>query len=140
MNTGRAFVAGMIGALVMSAIMIWLRAVGVPLHIELRLAAMLGTHIWAVGFIAYLVIGGLVGLVYASIFEWWLHQAGVGPGLLVGACHTIVSGFIWSQLAGPGRFWENFGAPGIVALILVHFAYGAVVGGLYRTRHVLEYF
>ena len=47
MNSGRAFVAGVVGALVMSLIMVLLRAAGVPLHIELRLAAALGTRIWA---------------------------------------------------------------------------------------------
>ncbi len=37
MNSGRAFVAGVVGAIVMSLIMVLLRAAGVPLHIELRL-------------------------------------------------------------------------------------------------------
>lgn len=140
MNAGRAFGAGVIGAAIMSAIMVWLRAVGVPLHIELRLAAILGTHLWIVGLAAYLLIGGIIGLGYAAVFEWVLHQAGVGPGLLIGACHTIFAGFVWSQLSGPGRFWENLGVPGIAALFLLHFLYGAIVGGLYRTEHVLEYY
>src|SRR5690348_16165140 len=40
-NAARAFVAGIIGAVVMSLIMIGLRAIGVPLHLELRIAGML---------------------------------------------------------------------------------------------------
>lgn len=137
MNPARAFGAGVIGALGMSLIMIWLRAIGVPLHIELRLASLFGTTIWAVGFAAYLVIGGILGLIYALVFELVLHQAGVGPGLMLGACTTIFAGFFWSFFSGPGQFWERFGAAGIASLFLVHFVFGAIVGGLYKTEHTL---
>lgn len=139
MNTGRAFVAGIIGTVVMSVVMLGMRAAGVPLHIETRLGGAIGMASWLPGLILYVLIGGLVALVYAAIFEWWLHQAGVGPGLLLGACNTIFAGFIWSRMAGPGQFWDRFGAAGIGTLFLVHFVYGAVVGGLYRTKHTLEY-
>jgi hypothetical protein len=138
-NPARAFVAGVAGAIVMSLLMIWLRAIGIPIHLELRIASMLGLHAWVVGLIAYLLIGGIVGLIYALVFEYILNDAGIGPGLMVGACHSIFAGFIWSQLTGPGRFWENFGAAGIAALFLLHFIYGAVVGGLYRTEHHLAW-
>ena len=137
MNTGRAFVAGVIGALVMSFIMIGLRAAGIPLHIESQLAAVLGTRVWAVGFAAHVIIGGLIGLAYAVVFEFVLNEAGVGPGILVGACNTIFAGFVWAALGGPGSFWHTLGVGGIVALFVVHVTYGAIVGGLYRTQHVL---
>lgn len=136
-NPARAFVAGVVGAIVMSLLMIWLRAIGIPLHLEMRLASMIGIHVWAAGLAAYLIIGGIVGLIYALAFEYILNEAGVGPGLMVGACHSIFAGFIWAQLTGPGRFWDNFGPGGIAALFLLHFVYGAVVGALYRTEHHL---
>ena len=140
MNPGRAFIAGVIGALAMSVIMIWLRAIGVPIHLELKLAAMLGTSLWIVGLVAYLLIGGVLALGYAVVFEYVLNQAGIGAGLLVGACHTIAAGFVWSQLTGPGPFWFSFGSSGIATLFLLHFVFGAIVGGLYRTEHKLAYF
>lgn len=139
MNAGRAFVVGIAGTVIMSLIMAALRQAGVPLHVEARIAQWFGTGAWEVGFLAYVLLGGVIALAYAAIFEWVLHQAGVGPGLLLGACNTIVAGFIWARLAGPGQFWQHFGAAGMAALFLTHFAYGAVVGGLYRTRHQLEY-
>jgi len=138
-NPVRAFVAGVIGAIAMSLLMIWLRAIGIPLHLELRLASMLGMQVWAVGFVAYLIIGGITGLIYALAFEYILNEAGIGPGLMVGACHSIFAGFIWAQLSGPGRFWDNFGPGGIAALFLLHFVYGAIVGALYRTQHHLAW-
>jgi hypothetical protein len=138
-NPARAFIAGIVGALVMSLIMMWLRAIGIPIHLELRLAAIVGLHAWIVGFIAYLLIGGIVALVYATIFEYVLNQAGVGAGLMVGACHSIFAGFIWSQVAGPGQFWDSFGPAGIATLFLLHFVYGGIVGALYETQHRLVY-
>jgi len=138
-NPGRAFAAGVIGAVLMSLIMVVFRAAGTPIHVELRLAARLGSHMWGVGFLLYLLIGGLFGLGYAAVFEYVLHQAGVGPGLLIGACHTIFAGFFWATMAGPGPFWDSFGAEGMALLFLLHFTYGATVGSVYRTRHVLAY-
>jgi hypothetical protein len=90
------------------------------------------------GLTLYVLIGGAVALAYAAFFEWALQQSGVGPGLLLGACNTIIAGFLWATGSDPGKFWVHFGAAGIAALFLVHFVYGAVVGGLYRTKHTLE--
>jgi hypothetical protein len=133
-------VAGVVGAVIMSLIMIGLRATGTPIHLELRLAAMLGTDVWIVGVLVYLLIGGVLALGYAVIFEYVLNQAGVGAGLLIGACHTIFAGFFWANVAGPGPFWDSFGPEGIGLLFLLHLIYGATVGGLYRTEHELTYF
>ena len=135
MNAGRAFVAGVVGALVMSLIMVLLRAAGVPLHIELRLAVALGTRIWAIGFVAHLVIGGLLGVVYALMMEHVIGTSGVGPGVLLGAVNTIFAGFVWALVGGQGPFWSALGPAGIGALFLVHMSYGAVVGGLYKNVH-----
>jgi hypothetical protein len=123
----------------MSSIMLLLRAIGVPLHIEVRLAALVGSSLWIVGFAIYLLVGGLLGIVYALVFEYVLNEAGAGPGLILGACNTIVAGFFWAPLNGPGRFWDRLGAEGVAALFLVHLVYGAVVGSLYRTEHTVAY-
>ena len=139
MNVGRACVVGIVGTATMSLIMLGLRAAGVPLHVEARLAGLAGASAPWLGFAIYALIGGAVALAYAAIFEWVLHQAGVGPGLLLGACNTILAGFVWANVTGPGRFWQHAGVAGMAALFLVHFVYGAVVGGLYRPKHTLEY-
>ena len=138
MNTGRAVAAGIVAAAVVSVIVLVLRPVGVPLDIFPRLAERFGGSSWVMGLTLYVLIGGGVALAYAAFFEFALHQAGVGPGLLLGACNTIIAGFLWARGSDPGKFWVHFGAAGIAALFLVHFVYGAVVGGLYRTKHTLE--
>ena len=139
MNAGRAFVAGVVGAVVMSLIMIWLRAIGVPIDLELQLASVVGSQAWIVGLIAFVIIGGITALVYALAFEYILNDAGVGAGLLVGANNSIVAGFIWAHLPGPGQFWDRLGPAGIASLFLLHFVFGAIVGALYQTRHHLAW-
>jgi hypothetical protein len=137
MNTGRAFLAGIVAAAAAIATMLLLRTAGVPLDIPARLAAMLGASGWALGIVFYLVAGGVIALVYAVVFEWAFNQAGVGPGLLLGAWNTIIAGFLWQGGTDPGPFWQHFGAAGMASLFFVHFVYGGVVGGIYKTKHRL---
>lgn len=139
MHAGRAFVAGVSGALVMTVVMMWFGAIGVPLQIQSQLASLLGTRVWAVGFAAHLLIGGLLGIVYAFVFEHVLHQSGAGAGLLLGACNTIFAGYVWAMIGGPGAFWHSAGPQGVIALFLSHLAYGTVVGSLYRSDQVPIY-
>jgi hypothetical protein len=124
----------------MSLITVMLRAVGVPLHMELWLAAALGTHTWLIGFLAHLLLGGLIGLAYAVVFEWVIDSSGVGQGILLGAINTIFAGFGWAMIGGPGVFWSALGPAGVASLFLVHFVYGGVVGGLYTLEHARAYY
>ena len=136
MNSGRAFVAGIVGALVMSLLMVLLRAAGVPLHIELRLAAALGTRIWLIGFATHLADWrNSSASSTPSCSSTSPKRSGIGPGVLLGAVNTIFAGFAWAFVGGPGRFWSDFGPAGVGALFLVHIVYGAVVGGLYKKEH-----
>jgi len=134
---GRAFVTGIIAAAIASATIALSKTVGLSLDIDARLAAIVGASSWIVGLAIYLAVGGLIALAYAAFFEWVLRQSGVGPGLLLGAWNTIAAGFIWAYGSDPGKFWVHFGAAGVASLFLVHFVYGAVVGGLYRTKHAV---
>lgn len=137
MHPGRAFVAGVVGALAMSLVMIGVRAAGVPLHIEAQLAAVLGTNSWVVGLAAHLLIGGALGIVYGMAFESVLHQSGVGPGVILGAYNTIIAGFVWAVLGGPGQFWSAAGPRGVIALFLAHMTFGAVVGAAFQAEERL---
>ena len=137
MHPGRAFVAGVVGALAMSLVMVGVRAAGIPLHIESQLAAALGTNAWIVGLLAHLVIGGALGILYGMAFELVLHQSGVGPGVILGAYNTIIAGFVWAAIGGPGHFWSAVGPPGIIALFLAHMTFGAVVGAAFKAEERL---
>jgi hypothetical protein len=139
MHTGRAFVAGIAGALVMALITIGFSSAGLPLHVDARLASLLGSDVSAIGFVVRLVVGGALGLVYASIFEYVMHQSGIGVGMLLGACNTIIAGFVWAALGGPGAFWDLAGPYGVMVLFVSHLVYGGVVGGVYHSDQVPLY-
>ena len=121
----------------MSLVMAGLRAAGIPLHIESQLATVLGTNVWLVGLAAHLLIGGALGIAYGMAFELVLHQAGVGPGVILGAYNTIFAGFVWAALGGPGQFWSGVGPQGVIALFLAHMTFGAVVGAAFKAEERL---
>jgi hypothetical protein len=131
---GRAFMAGVVGALAMSLVMLCLRAAGIPLNIEAELAAVLGTRTWIVGLLAHLLIGGAVGIGYGIVFERILLESGAGPGVLLGACNTIFAGFVWAAIGGPGAFWATVGPRGVIALFIAHMTFGAVVGAAFKAE------
>jgi hypothetical protein len=133
-HVGRAFIAGVVGAVAMSLVMVGLRAAGIPLQIEAELATLLGTRVWMVGLAAHLLMGGVVGIVYGIVFERILHDAGVGPGVVLGAYNTIIAGFVWAAIGGPGHFWSGVGPQGIVALFIAHMTFGAVVGAAFKAE------
>jgi hypothetical protein len=147
MKTGRAFLAGVIGAVVMSAIL-WIarNMMGIPAHMEM----MLGTIVvpnpaltaWLVGFAIHLTIGGILAVIYAWGFEHITHRSGWLVGALFGLANAVVAGLVMGiipavhpmipeQMPAPGAFMRNLGAIGIAAEFALHAIYGAIVGALY---------
>ncbi|WP_412063490.1 hypothetical protein [Rubrivirga sp. IMCC45206] len=147
MKTGSAFLAGVVGGAIMSAIMFMARTVmGMEVKLELLLGTMIGlepgTTAWIVGFVLHLVISGLIALAYAWAFENVLHRANAGAGMLVALVHIVVAGvfmglmpmvhpLVPEMMPGPGFFMLNLGAMGLVAFVLLHLIYGAIVGAMY---------
>jgi len=145
MNTGRAFLAGVVGALAMSVMMALARAMGMPANLEMLLGTMLGLEpgptAWMLGLMMHLVAGGVFALFYAWGFEN-LQTAGAGIGSLFGLGHALVAGVFMGMmpmihpmvpevLPAPGPFMANLGMMGIVAEIVLHLLYGAIVGAMY---------
>lgn len=147
MKTGKAFLGGMIGAVVMSAIL-WIARnwLGIPAHMEMMLGTMVvstpALTAWLVGFGIHVLIGGVLALIYAWGFEHVTHRAGWMVGLGFGLIHATISGLgmamvpaihpmIPERMPAPGAFMANLGAIGIVAEYALHAVYGAIIGALY---------
>jgi len=94
MKSGKAFAAGVMGALVMSLIMTIARGLGMQVNMEMMLGTMLGGPLsptkWIIGFIMHLIIGGLLALLYAVGFEYITRRAGWAIGLGFGVVHTLI--------------------------------------------------
>jgi hypothetical protein len=147
MKTGKAFFAGMIGAVVMSAIL-WVarNVMGIPAGMEMMLGTMVVPNAalvaWLVGFGIHVLIGGVLALVYAWAFEHVTHRSGWLIGAGFGLVHAVISGLgmamvpaihpmIPERMPAPGAFMANLGVIGIVAEFALHAVYGAIVGALY---------
>jgi len=147
MKTGKAFLAGVVGGAVMSAIMLMARTLmGMDVKLELLLGTMIGLQpgqaAWIIGFVMHLMISGLIAIAYAWAFENVLPRANAGAGVLVSVVHILIAGvfmglmpmmhpLVPEMMPGPGFFMLNLGVMGLVAFVMLHVIFGAIVGAMY---------
>lgn len=146
MKTGTAFVAGVVGGAVMSALMWMARTMmGMPANLEMMLGTMVmdqGTTAWIIGFVMHLMISGAIALVYAWGFEHVTHRAGWLVGAGFGIAHAVIAGLVMGMMPmmhprmpdpvmAPGAYMSALGTMGVVAEFMLHMVYGAVVGAMY---------
>jgi len=143
MRAQRAFVFGVIGATAISVISAVLRAIGIPIHLELILGTAFGgapsAATFVLGLAMHLAIGGAFGLLYGWLFETVWDHGGAMMGLILGFLHASLVGMgvgltpqwhplVPGQLADPGPFFANIGVSGVLCFYAVHLVYGAIVG------------
>lgn len=146
MKYGKAFGAGVLGAVVMTVIMAMARAMGMQVNLEMMLGTMMGSPpspaTWIMGLIIHLVAGGIFALIYAAGFEYLTHRADWLVGLGFGFIHSLFAGLFMAMMPAmhplipeampaPGAFMSNLGMMGVVAEIMLHLIYGAIVGAMY---------
>lgn len=150
MRVGLAFIAGVIGGAVMIGVIAIARALG---WTDLNFALIWGSMItqntsagtWVLGFIIHLIISGLVALIYAAVFEA-IRGSNWFTGLIGGAIHAIIGGFVFAGLpaihpampnliAEPGAFAINYGTAAAVVFVVAHLIYGIIVGSMYTPVH-----
>lgn len=100
---------------------------------------------WWLGMFSHLIVSGLIAFLYAAGFEYitkassWLIGAGFGvihwliAGVFLGMMSGVHPLMQDARLDGPGFFAANFGMMSIVAVLLLHIIYGAIVGAIYTT-------
>ncbi len=146
MNWGKSFLAGVIGAGLIAAILA--AVIGMGLHV-LDFSMMWGTLVglpvgaagWIIGFCIHLVVGGLFGLLYLAIFKAF-SGAGALRGASIGFVQAVVTGVIIALLPlvdtafehgllhNPGAYFSQVGVAGILVYFGIHLLYGGVVGWL----------
>lgn len=146
MKTSTAFWAGVAGAVMITLVTAIVRFVGIPMNMEMMVGSMLtgtiSSSTWMLGLVIHLAMGGLFGLLYGALFERATHRAGIGMGLAFGAAHAVIVGLILGLmpimhpampdlLPAPGAFAINLGLGATFLFIVLHLAYGAIVGGAY---------
>jgi hypothetical protein len=144
-KVSRAIFSGILGALAMSLTMLLMRNFGINVSLEALLGSLLPTNniasAWLGGFALHLLIGGVVGLVYAFVFEVAVQRSGPVLGMGLGLAHGLMAGLFMSgiramnpldlnMVSAPGAFLMNLRLGPLVFLSL-HCIYGLVVGVAY---------
>jgi hypothetical protein len=146
MKVGRALGGGIVGTGAMSLLMAMARAKGMDVKLELMLGTFVGLEpgelALSLGIALQLLCGTLFALGYAWLFERVLHHGGMAAGLLLAIPHAVAAGLLLAvvpalhplvpeRLPAPGPFVASLGSAGVVALFVLHLAFGAIVGGIY---------
>jgi len=140
----QAMIAGVVGALVMSGVMLLLRMAGLNISLEALLGSMVSQYVSApvflIGFLIHLCVGAVAAIVYAGIFEFAIQRAGVLAGAGIGLCHGLLTGLVMSAIpamnpltqysSAPGAFLQNVEF-GPILFIALHIIFGAVTGAVY---------
>lgn len=146
MKPARAIVFGIVGAGAISVLEAVLRALGLPINMELILGTVFvsapGPLAFVVGLAVHLTIGAAFGLLYGYLFEQVWDHGGASTGMILGVIHAALIGMligltpqihprIPGVLPDPGPFFANLGVAGVLAFFALHLVYGAVVGAGY---------
>jgi hypothetical protein len=154
MNWGKAFLAGVIGGAVITILMILARLMGMTtMNLEMALGSMMTRNLnestWLLGLVIHLLVSGLIAWAYMFGFEYVTHRSNWMMGVGFAVLHTIIAGLFMGMigslhplmtpppateglLMAPGYFAANFGTITLLAFILLHLIYGAIVGAFYR--------
>mgnify|MGYP000377392365 CR=1 FL=1 len=154
MNVGTAVLAGLVATLVMTVLMYAANITGmVKMDMPLMLGAMVaepGSTARLLGLGIHFMMGVIFALIYAAIWSGTGIAPSAATGLLFGLVHGLAAGVAMGAmpvmhprmsasaspdgrtLPSPGVFALNYGMMGAAGVLVLHLAYGLVLGLIYR--------
>jgi uncharacterized membrane protein YagU involved in acid resistance len=137
MNAARAAAAGLVGTAVMTALLLVEPSVGLPkIAIGQILSTSLGlasAHLASgpvLGWVIHFVIGMLLALLYAAVFDRRLPGPALGRGLLYGVLVFVAAQLVFMPLVGGGVFSRG-DTELLAGSLLGHLVYGGLTGWIY---------
>ena len=137
MNAARALVAGLIATAAMTALLLVEPSVGLPkiamgqiLSSSLGLASARLAAGPALGWLIHFIIGALLALLYAGVFERRLPGGDLARGLLYGGLVFVAAQIVFMPLVGGGFFSRGDGQL-LVGSLFGHLVYGGLTGWIY---------
>jgi uncharacterized membrane protein YagU involved in acid resistance len=137
MNAARAAAAGLIGTGVMTALLLVEPSVGLP---KIAMGQVLSTSLGlisahltigpALGWILHFIVGMLLGLVYAAVFDRRLPGPALTRGLLYGILVFVVAQLVFMPLVGGGVFSRG-DVELLAGSLFGHLVYGGLTGWIY---------
>jgi uncharacterized membrane protein YagU involved in acid resistance len=137
MNVKRAVVAGFVGTVVMTCLMLVAPLVGLPrLAIGQLLSTLLAVSAAflpfgpAIGWVLHGLFGILLAVIYAAVFVDRLPGRPLARGALYGVLVFLLAEVTFMPLVGAGVFSRG-DVPMILGSLLGHLVYGGLVGFMY---------
>jgi uncharacterized membrane protein YagU involved in acid resistance len=137
MNAARAAAAGLVGTGVMTALLLVEPSVGLPkiamgqvLSTSLGLASAHLTIGPALGWILDFIVGMLLALIYAGVFDRRLPGTPLTRGMLYGTLVFVVAQLVFMPLVGGGVFSRG-DVQLLTGSLLGHLVYGGLIGWIY---------
>ncbi|MFA3781496.1 DUF6789 family protein [Melioribacteraceae bacterium 4301-Me] len=130
---GKAVIAGLIGTLAMTIVMLMAPLMGMPpMPIGKMLAGFMDIP-EVLGWIAHFMIGTVLALIYVYIFASLLKGNGFVRGAVYGLVPWFVAQIMVNPMMGAGFFAANTPSPFLMVMgsLIGHLVYGAVLGGVY---------
>lgn len=149
-NLGAAIAAGIVGTVVMTA-MLYMGIAMMPRQMTMNLLYMLGTMMTRNKTAAYMVGGmmhGVMGVIFALVHTGVYQATGletslVAWGVLFGFVHWLVVGMgigmistvhpmmRSGELQAPGVYARNLPSMTVIGFLMLHLLYGLLVGAIY---------
>jgi uncharacterized membrane protein YagU involved in acid resistance len=137
MNAKRAAIAGLVGTVIMTGLMLLAPWIGLP---RLAIGNLLSTLLAlssaylptgpAVGWVLHGAFGIVLALIYAAFFVSRLPGGPTRRGVLFGFIVFLVAEVTFMPLVGAG-FFSRGDVPMLLGALIGHLAYGGVVGAIY---------
>lgn len=146
MNIIGAIVAGLVGTIIISMVMMMAPKMGMP---KMAIWEMLGAMFSpqgnvALGWVMHLMIGIVFGIIYAALWAAGIGSVSVVSGLIFGVVHWLVAGLMMGGMpmmhagikagavSAPGVFMlKNGGMMGFMGGLMGHIIFGIVVALVY---------
>lgn len=146
MNIIGAIVAGLVGTMVISMVMMTAPKMGMP---KMAIWEMLGAMFSpdsnvSLGWVMHLMMGAIFGIVYAALWAAGAGSVSVVSGLIFGIIHWLVVGLMMGgmpmmhagikvgSVSAPGVFMlNNGGIMGFMGGLMGHVIFGVVVALVY---------
>lgn len=132
-NPGRAVVAGLIGTLGMTIVMLMAPAMGMPpIPIGKMLAAFMHIPV-ALGWVMHFMIGTAIAIIYVYLFAARLPGKPVVRGLIYSLIPWLMAQVVVNPTMGAGVFASATSAPVLFVMgsLVGHLVYGGILGAVY---------
>lgn len=132
-NVGRGLIAGLAATIVLSLLMLMKQMMGLMPELDMiaMLSKMMGNSGPAMGWVTHFAIGTVAWGILYVVLEPSLPGQSWFKGAVFATGAWLLMMIIIMPMAGAGLFGLSLGMMAPIATLVLHWIYGAVLGGVY---------